>query len=136
MKLIILLFISTTFGGYFTDNFLKYSTAYASYSVNSPKHQDDRFSVVGGLSTGQLEIERTEMEFETDYNVSFGLRKIGRFKYESKRGVKPAGNGGEWYSGAEFNPNESATLGSVNGWEYLIKLTNGRQWGEEYTNQE
>ena len=133
---VILLLISTLFSGYFTDNFLRYSTAYASYSVNSPKYQDDRFSIVGGLSTGQLEVERTSMEFDPDYQMSFGLRKIGRFKYEPKKGVKPAGNGGEWYSGSEWSPNQSATLGSVNGWEYLIKWTKGQQWGEGYLNQE
>jgi len=136
MKLIVIIFISTAFSGYFTDNFLKYSTAYVSYNVNSPKYQEDRFSIVGGLASGQLEVERTERQLEGDYKMSFGLRKIGRFKYESKKGVKSAGNGGDWYSGSEFNPNQSATFGPVNGWEYLIKWTKGRQWGEEYLNQE
>ena len=136
MKLIVIMFISTAFGGYFTDNFLKYSTAYVSHSVNSPKYQEDRFAIVGGLDTGQLEVERTERQLEGDYQTSFGLRKIGRFKYEPKKGVKPAGNGGEWYSGSEWSPNQSATLGSVNGWEYLIKFSKGRQWGEDYSNQE
>ena len=78
---IIILFISTAFCGYFTDNFLKYSTAYVSYSVNSPKHQEDRFSIVGGLASGQLEVERTSRELDPDFQFSFGLRKIGRFKY-------------------------------------------------------
>ena len=32
--------------------FLKYSTAYASFSLNAPRYQDDRFAIVGGLSTG------------------------------------------------------------------------------------
>ena len=80
-----MIFISIAFSGYFTDNFLKYSTAYVSYSVNSPKYQEDRFAIVGGLDTGQLEVERTERQLEGDYQTSFGLRKIGRFKYESKQ---------------------------------------------------
>ena len=135
-KIIYTLIISIGFGGYFSDNFLKYSTAYVSYSVNSPKYQEDRFAIVGGLGSGQLEVERTERNLDSDFQLSMGLRKIGRFKYEPKKGVKPAGNGGEWYSGREWAPNQSATLGSVNGWEYLIKWTKGRQWGEEYLNQE
>ena len=44
----------------FADKFLKYSTAYASFSLNAPRYQDDRFAIVGGLSTGALEISRDE----------------------------------------------------------------------------
>ncbi len=69
-------------------------------------------------------------------SLVFGLRKIGRFKYEPKRGVRNAGNGGTWYDGSEQNANENATLGPVKGWEYLIKFSEGRQWGNEYINQE
>ena len=116
--------------------FFKYSTAYASFSLNAPRHQDDRFAIVGGLSTGQLQVGRTERELKPDFQTSFGLRKIGRFNYEPKRGVKNAGVGGEWYDGSEQNANESATFGPVKGWEYLLKWTEGRQWGNEYLNQE
>jgi len=116
--------------------FFKYSTAYASFSLNAPRHQDDRFSIIGGLSTGQLEVARDEREFQPDFQKSFGLRKIGRFKYEPKRGVKNAGKGGTWYDGSEKNANESATIAPVKGWEFLFKWSEGRQWGEEYINQE
>ena len=71
-----------------------------------------------------------------DFQTSFGLRKIGRFQYEPKRGVKSAGKGGTWYDGSEQNANESGTFGPVKGWEYLIKFSEGRQWGNEYINQE
>ena len=57
--------------------FFKYSTAYASFSLNAPRHQDDRFAIVGGLSTGQLEVARTEMDLKPDFQKSFGLRKRG-----------------------------------------------------------
>ena len=67
--------------------FFKYSTAYASFSLNAPRYQDDRFAIIGGLSTGQLQVERTERDLQPDFQKSFGLRKIGRFKYEPKRGV-------------------------------------------------
>jgi len=116
--------------------FFKYSTAYASFSLNAPRHQDDRFAIVGGLSTGQLEVGRTDRELKADFQTSFGLRKIGRFKYEPKRGVKNAGVGGTWYDGSEQSANENATLGPVKGWEYLIKFSQGRQWGDDYLNQE
>ena len=116
--------------------FFKYSTAYASFSLNAPRHQDDRFAIIGGLSTGDLMVERTDRELKPDFQTSFGLRKIGRFKYEPKRGVKNAGVGGTWYDGSEQSVNENATLGPVKGWEYLIKFSQGRQWGNEYLNQE
>ncbi len=116
--------------------FLKYSTAYGSFSLNAPRYQDDRFAIIGGLSSGILEVERTERELEPDFQTSFGLRKIGRFQYEPKRGIKSAGKGGMWYDGSEQNANESATFGPVKGWEYLVKWSEGRQWGNEYVNQE
>ena len=116
--------------------FLKYSTAYASFSLNAPRFQDDRFAIVGGLSTGDLVVERTNRDLKPDFQTSFGLRKIGRFQYEPKRGVKSAGKGGTWYDGTESNYNESATFGPVKGWEYLLKFSEGRQWGNEYVNQE
>ena len=47
------LFSQISDNNFFVD-FFKYSTAYASFSLNAPRHQDDRFSIVGGLSTGNL----------------------------------------------------------------------------------
>tara|TARA_R110001592_G_scaffold138333_4_gene357239 strand:- start:112 stop:1401 length:1290 start_codon:yes stop_codon:yes gene_type:complete len=137
-KIIIgLLLTSSLFGQSLIGNFFKYSTAYASFSLNAPRYKDDRFAIVGGLSTGDLVVERTEGGLKPDFQTSFGLRKIGRFQYEPKRGVKSAGKGGGWYDGqTEQNANESATFGPVKGWEYLIKWSEGRQWGNEYVNQE
>ena len=136
-KIIIgLIFTTSLFGENEIWKFLKYSTAYGSFSLNAPRHQDDRFAIIGGLSSGVLQVERTERELKPDFQTSFGLRKIGRFQYEPKRGVKSAGRGGTWYDGSEQNSNESATFGPVKGWEYLIKWTEGRQWGNDYINQE
>jgi hypothetical protein len=131
-----ILFTSSLFAETELWKFFKYSTAYASFSLNAPRYQDDRFAIVGGLSTGNLMVERTERDLEADFQKSFGLRKIGRFKYEPKRGVKNAGVGGTWYDGSEQSANENATIGPVKGWEYLIKFSQGRQWGDDYLNQE
>jgi len=131
-----LLLTSSLFGENELWKFFKYSTAYGSFSLNAPRYQDDRFAIIGGLSTGDLIVERTERELKPDFQTSFGLRKIGRFQYEPKRGVKSAGKGGTWYDGSESNANESATFGPVKGWEYLLKYSQGRQWGNDYVNQE
>ena len=32
--------------------FFKYSTAYASFSLNAPRYQDDKFAIVGGIVGG------------------------------------------------------------------------------------
>ena len=136
-KLIIgLLLTSSLFSQNVLVDFFKYSTAYASFSLNAPRYQDDRFAIIGGLSTGQLEVSRDKRELKPDFQTSFGLRKVGRFQYEPKRGVKSAGKGGVWYDGSEQNANESATFGPVKGWEYLVKFSQGRQWGDDYVNQE
>ena len=118
LKKIILgiLLSSSLFSQNFFTNFFKYSTAYSSFSLNAPRYQDDRFAIIGGLSSGVLQVERTERELKPDFQTSFGLRKIGRFQYEAKRGVKSAGKGGVWYDGSEQNANESATFGPVKGW--------------------
>ena len=131
-----LLMVSSLFAENEILKFLKYSTAYASFSLNAPRYQDDRFAIIGGLSSGVLQVERTERELKPDFQTSFGLRKIGRFQYEPKRGVKNAGKGVTWYDGSEQSANENATLGPVKGWEYLIKFSQGRQWGDDYLNQE
>ena len=116
-KLLVGIVMTTSlFGQEAILNFLKYSTAYASFSLNAPRYQDDRFAIVGGLSTGDLIVERTDRNLKPDFQTSFGLRKVWRFQYEPKRGVKGAGKGGTWYDGSEQNANESATFGPVKGW--------------------
>ena len=76
-KIIIGLLITSSL---FAENeiwkFFKYSTAYASFSLNAPRHQDDRFAIVGGLSTGQLEFKREKRELEPDFQKSLGIRQM------------------------------------------------------------
>ena len=65
-----------------------------------------------------------------------GLRKIGRFQYEPKRGIR---NAVKVVSGMMVQNKmlmKVLHLGPVKGWEYLIKFSEGRQWGNEYLNQE
>ena len=74
-KLIIsLLLFSTLAAGYFEDNFLKYSTFYGSVSLNSPLKTSSKWELTDNG------IQDTSEEILYDYNISFGLRKIARFK--------------------------------------------------------
>ena len=111
-------------GNYFMDNFLKYSTFYTSVSLESPFTPKQKFAVDidGGTFT-----ETTE-EHETSYNASFGIRKLARFKYQAK--------GKKFYDGSEKELSDVATIGAVSGWEYLIKYSSIRSFGEEFVDSE
>ena len=130
MKKLLLTLLATTIlcgeGGsnYFVDNFLKYSTFYTSVSLNSPYVPADKFSV--DIENGTF-IETTE-ENELAYNVSIGVRKLARFKYQAK--------GKNFYDGSEKNLSDVATIGAVSGWEYLVKYSSIRQFGEEFVDTE
>ena len=115
-----LLMSSIMFGGYFSDNFLKYSTFYASVSLESPFTPKQKFAV----NTQEGTFEETTEEIEGSYNYSIGLRKLARFKYQSKKG--------NFYDGSENELSDVATLGAVSGWEYLFKWSNIRSFGEEF----
>ena len=124
IKLILgtILSISVIFGGYFEENFLKYSTFYGSSSISSPLKTGSQWELT---SNG---IEDITEEILYDYNISFGLRKIARFKYELKSK--------KFYDGSESSGNESANIGAVQGWEYLLKYSQQRAFGEEFVNTE
>ena len=112
------------FGGYFSDNFLKYSTFYASVSLESPFTPKQKFAV----NTQEGTFQETTEEIEGSYNYSIGLRKLARFKYQSKKS--------SFYDGSENELSDVATLGAVSGWEYLFKLSQIRNFGEEYIDSE
>ena len=144
-KLLILLLLSTTlYSQDFIVNFFKYSTAYAGFNLTSPVYQGDRYKLsmidpetgMENWLSGELTVHKEERELKPDFDFSFGLRKIARFHYEPKRGVKNAGVGGDWYKGDEASPNEAATIGNVKGFEYLIKYSEARRWDEQFKSQE
>ena len=111
-------------GNYFMDNFLKYSTFYTSVSLNSPFTAQSKWDV--DVENGTF-IETTK-ENELAYNVSIGVRKLARFKYQSK--------GKNFYDGSEKELSDVATIGNVSGWEYLVKYSTIREFGEEFVDTE
>ena len=123
-----LITIATLFGSeggnYFIDNFLKYSTFYTSVSLQSPFTPKQKFAV----NTEQGTFEETTIENELGYNISVGVRKLARFKYQSK--------GKNFYDGSEKNLSDVATIGNVDGWEYLVKWSKIRSFGEEFVDSE
>jgi len=118
------LILSIGFGGYFSDNFLKYSTFYTSVSLESPFTPKQKFAV----NTQEGTFEETTEEIKGSYNLSFGIRKLARFKYQSKKG--------NFYDGSEKNLSDVTTIGAVSGWEYLVKWSKLRSFGEEFVDSE
>jgi hypothetical protein len=107
-------------------------------------YQDDRYKLVpvdedGNPSWGSTTVivQKDERELKPDYDIAFGIRKIARFPYEPKRGVKNAGVGGDWYKGkTDASPNEAATIGRVTGFEYLVKYMEHRRWDMKHASEE
>mgnify|MGYP003129846934 CR=1 FL=1 len=125
----ILLTITILFGNeegsnYFVDNFLKYSTFYTSVSLNAPFEVQSRWEV--DVDNGTF-LETTK-ENELEYNLSIGVRKLARFKYQAK--------GKKFYDGSEKELSDVATIGNVSGWEYLVKYSSIRSFGEEFVDTE
>ena len=122
MKILyVLLTMSLASGGLF-DSFIKYSTFYGSAQMSSPLAAQQDLSFTG------VEIEDETIEIPYDYNYSFGIRKMARFKYQVKKG--------HFYDGSENELTDNATLGAVTGWEYLIRYSNVRKASHEFLEQE
>ena len=109
---------------YFVDNFLKYSTFYFSVGFDSPFAPAQKFKV--DTQAGTFE-ETTEI-IESSYNLTIGVRKLARFKYQVKKS--------NFYDGSEDELSEKALLGAVSGWEYQAKYSAIRAFGEEFIDTE
>ena len=102
-------------------NIFKYSTFYA--AVNGGTSLGD--AQVWSVTSGTLEEQVIETPF--DYNISIGLRKIKRFGYENRALT--------FYNGTENSYSDAATLGLVDGFEYLFETDFVRRLGIDYVNQ-
>ena len=109
---------------YFVDNFLKYSTFYFSVGLDSPFAPAQTFKVDTEAGT----FEETTQEIESSYNLTLGVRKLARFKYQVKKN--------NFYDGSENELSEKALLGAVSGWEYNAKYSAIRAFGEEFIDVE
>ena len=100
---------------------LKYSTFYT--AVNGGTSLSD--NQVWSITSGQLQEDIIETPF--DYTFSIGIRKIKRFGYENRANT--------FYNGTENSYSDAATLGRVEGFEYLFEADFVRRLGVNYTNQ-
>ena len=88
-------------------DFFKYSTSYISYKLTTPQHTNN-----------------TLTEFDDNYSLTLGLRKIARFDYQKKQ---------KFYDGTEEELSDNAFIGSVPRWEYLLNVSDVRNNGLQYT---
>ena len=85
----------------------KFATFYA--AVNGGTSLSD--NQVWSVTSGTLEEDVIETPF--DYSISLGIRKIKRFGYENRANT--------FYNGTENTYSDAATLGRLDGFEYLFE---------------
>ena len=105
---------------------LRFATFYASLSTGAPFTENQQFLVNGVAGSGQL-VEITQIS-EPNYNLSVGLRKIARFDYQVKKG--------RFYTGAEDEVSDYATISNAPGLEYLLEYSSIRNRGMKFQQHE
>ena len=99
----------------------KYSTIYTAINGGTSLSDDQIWSI----TSGALEEEVIKTPF--DYTLSIGIRKIKRFGYENRANT--------FYNGTENSYSDAATLGRLDGFEYLFEADFVRRLGVNYVNQ-
>ena len=119
--LVLLLLVSTSCLSQGLHSIFKYSTVYAAINGGTSLGDNQVWSITSG--TLQEDVIKTPF----DYNISLGIRKIKRFGYENRANT--------FYNGTERSYSDAATIGRVDGFEYLFEADFVRRLGINYTNQ-
>ena len=99
----------------------KFATFYAAANGGTSLSDNQTWSV----TSGTLQEEVVETPF--DYSISLGIRKIKRFGYENRANT--------FYNGTENSYSDAATIGRLDGFEYLFETNLERRLGNKYNNQ-
>jgi len=99
----------------------KYSTFYGALTGGNSVSDVDVYSVTSGLETSTVKTP-------FDYSIAVGIRKIARFGYENRANV--------FYDGTEKSYGDAATIGKINGFEFLFEADWTRQQGTSFFNQD
>jgi len=119
--LLILLLIPFLGNAQALNKIFKYSTFYAAVNGGTSLSDDQIWSVTSGT------LEEDIIKTPFDYAFSIGIRKIKRFGYENRANT--------FYNGTENSYSDAATIGRVDGFEYLFEADFVRRLGINYTNQ-
>ena len=98
----------------------KFATFYGAVNGGNSISDVDVYSVTNGLETNTIKTP-------FDYSIVFGVRKIARLGYENRANV--------FYDGTEKSFSDAATIGKINGFEFLFEGELARQQGLEFLNQ-
>ena len=112
----------STFAQLNPKKIFKFATFYAAINGGTSISDVNTYSV----STGQLQQDILKTPF--DYNIAIGVRKIKRFGYENRANT--------FYNGTERSYSDAATLGLVDGFEFLFEVDFIRQFGQNYLDQD
>ena len=108
----------------FLQRQLKFATFYTAVTGNNSLADVSLYSI--NPITGVLEEEIIETPF--DYTLAFGVRKIQRLDYENRKTV--------FYNGTESSVSDAATVGNVDGLEYMFEFDYKRQQGNKFVDQQ
>ena len=108
----------------FLQRQLKFATFYTAVTGNNSLADVSLYSI--NPTTGLLEEEIIETPF--DYTLAFGVRKIQRLDYENRKTV--------FYNGTESSVSDAATVGNVDGLEYMFEFDYKRQQGNKFVDQQ
>tara|TARA_R100000231_G_scaffold137725_1_gene114599 strand:+ start:274 stop:1407 length:1134 start_codon:yes stop_codon:yes gene_type:complete len=99
----------------------KFATVYGAINGGTSKYDIKTFSVTSG------QLQEGVILTPYDYSLTIGVRKIARFGYENRANT--------FYDGTESNYTDAATVGKVQGFEYLFEIDYARQQGLDYIDQ-
>ena len=119
--LLILLFIPFLGSAQGLHKIFKYSTIFAAVNGGTSLGDDKIWSITSGT------LEEQTIKTPFDYTLSIGIRKIKRFGYENRALT--------FYNGTENSYSDAATIGRVDGFEYLFEADFVRRLGVNFTNQ-
>ena len=108
----------------FLEKQLKFATFYTAVTGNNSLADVSIYSI--NPNTGILEENIESTPF--DYTLAFGVRKIARLDYENRKNV--------FYNGTETSVSDAATVGNVEGLEYLFEFDYKRQQGSKFVDQQ
>ena len=103
---------------------LKFATFYTAVTGNNSLADVSVYSI--NPTTGILEENIKSTPF--DYTLAFGVRKIARLDYENRKNV--------FYNGTETSVSDAATVGNVEGLEYLFEFDYKRQQGSKFVDRQ
>jgi hypothetical protein len=106
----------------FLEKQLKFATFYTAVTGNNS------LADVSIYSLTQPSLTESTISTPFDYTLAFGVRKIARLDYENRKNV--------FYNGTETSVSDAATVGNVEGLEYLFEFDYKRQQGSKFVDQQ